>query len=104
MFSFKKPKLILFYEELKKDLHSCLKQLCQFLKTEDKCTRERLNCVVRNSQGTFHREKGKESVSPYSEQMLHYVKEKVKEVYELLELCVKSGSCVRHFTVWPIGL
>ena len=103
-FSFKKPKLVVFYEELKSDLRSCLQQFCQFLKTKDKCTPERIDCVVNNSTGNFYRKKVKENVSPYTEQMLEYVREKVEEVYKRLELCVRSGSCVRHFTVWPIGL
>ena len=69
-FSFKKPKLILFYQELKSDLRSCLRQICQFLKTEEKCTPERIDCVLNNSQGNFHRKKSNLQVSPYTEDML----------------------------------
>merc|ERR1712150_28729 len=50
----KKPKLIIFYEDLLRDLASQLKKICDFLGVAKICV-NRLNCTLKHSEGRFHR-------------------------------------------------
>ena len=103
--SFTGPKLLLFYEEMKSDLKSSLRQLCEFLNVTQVCSEERIECVVENSAGNFKRAGSVVDNTAYftREQMIRLETDK-DLLYSKLTDCVRDNMCVRYVGVWPIGI
>jgi len=75
------------------DLHNSLQQLCSFLGVRDICTKQRIECVVNNSEGNFKRKKPKNERSPYPKKILKLIQHSILEVFRLINNCINSGMC-----------
>ena len=64
----KNPKLIIFYEDMVRNLKTTLNKMCDFLEMKHVCNKDRIECVIQNSEGKYKRKKLVNSTfDPYNE-------------------------------------
>lgn len=67
-FKFKVPVYVVHYEQLKSNLRETLRGVLDFLNIE--IDENRLNCVVQNAEGEFHRPADPNAIDPYTIAMI----------------------------------
>ncbi|XP_078682313.1 WSCD family member GA21586-like [Branchiostoma floridae x Branchiostoma belcheri] len=79
------PLLIVQYEKLRDDLDNQLRRITRFLNLPE-VSQERMNCVLRNSEGKFKRRRNSEdNFNPFSRQQRAVVNVYKKAVYMLID-------------------
>ena len=72
------PVLIVGYENIKKDAHTELKKMLDFV--EYPYSESDISCAVKSSGEAFHRNHTKKHGHPYSQELQNYVLHIIKEV------------------------
>ena len=68
-----------------RDLRPALNRICEFLQLKHVCTEERMECVMKHSEGKYRRDKSaKIAFDPYTEVMKARLNDVIKEVKENL--------------------
>ncbi len=81
------PTLVIKYEDLKSNLKVNLRKMANFL--EVKASENKLNCVVKKSEGEFHRKT--KNIGCYLEALVPATKKKLKTTYDQVKQWIKEA-------------